>query len=567
MNLIKCYQANSSWYKNARCGSTPVGVLWHDTGAGNPNLKRYVQPHETDSNYQKMLSLLGKNKYNNDWNHIDHDAGLNAWIGLLEDGTVATVQASEWDKHPWGCGGGHFGSCNGYIKENGATTWVNQHWIQFECCDDGYKDEAYFKRVYKEACEFTSYICELYSIDPFGKVVFNGIEVPTILCHADSHSFGLGNNHGDVYPWFNKFGYNMDDVRRDVAVIMSKKNNPNSEAAPQFSEGDTVRLKDGVTKYYNGTPMASWVPKEKLYVRGFKDGDKVIISTLRDGAITGVVYASDLILEEKNVAAPEYESAVTAPLNKPSGTASNGSEEEAEKLWNFLLDKIGNEYGVAGLMGNLYAESALRSDNLQGTYEKTLGYTDETYTAAVDGGDYSNFVNDSAGYGLAQWTYWSRKQALLEYATSIGKSICDFDMQMEFLWSELSCNYKSTLQALRNATSVVDASTYVLIHFESPADQGEDVQATRTSYGQRYYDTYHTGEFPPSDNQTHGEITNSPNENDKVEQPPVNAPTGEDAQTRDDETPTYIKTPKEAQNFIIRLFNHIIDFIVRNFKK
>ena len=80
-----------------------------------------------------------------------------------------------------------------------------------------------------------------------------------------------------------------------------------------------------------------------------------------------------------------------------------------ERIWNFLKGKGLSDHGVAGLMGNLYAESALNPHNLQNTYEKKLGYTDDAYTAAVDSGDYANFVRDSAGYGLAQWTYWSRK--------------------------------------------------------------------------------------------------------------------------------------------------------------
>jgi hypothetical protein len=42
MNLIQCYQTNSKWYKEAVRGSKPIGVLWHDTGAGNSTLKRYV---------------------------------------------------------------------------------------------------------------------------------------------------------------------------------------------------------------------------------------------------------------------------------------------------------------------------------------------------------------------------------------------------------------------------------------------------------------------------------------------------------------------------------------------
>ena len=46
--------------------------------------------------------------------------------------------------------------------------------------------------------------------------------------------------------------------------------------------------------------------------------------------------------------------------------------------------------------------------------------TDEQYTAAVDNGTYTNFVNDKYGYGIFQWTYWSRKQNLLNYAKSKG---------------------------------------------------------------------------------------------------------------------------------------------------
>ena len=79
-------------------------------------------------------------------------------------------------------------------------------------------------------------------------------------------------------------------------------------------------------------------------------------------------------------------------------------------IHDYLKAKGLNEYGIAGLMANLFAESALNPKNLQNSYEKSLGYTDETYTAAVDSGKYTNFVHDSAGYGLAQWTYWSRKQ-------------------------------------------------------------------------------------------------------------------------------------------------------------
>lgn len=565
MNLIKCYQTHSTWYKGARAGSKPVGVLWHDTAAGNPSIKRYVQPYETDANYNEMIALLGKNKYNNDWNHIEHEAGLNAWIGLLADGSMATVQAGEWDKHPWGCGGGNKGSCNGYIKKDGKTTWTNEHWIQFEICDDGYKDEAYFKRAYKEACEFTAYICELYGIDPNGTVTYNGVTVPTILCHADSYKLGLGGNHGDIYSWFKKYGYDMTNVRNDVAALMGKSTTQ-PEPVVTFNKGDTVKLKAGVTAYYDGTKMASWVPKSTLYVRDFKDNNRIVISTLKEGAITGTVFATDLVLVEP--AKKEDKPAEVKPA--VNGTPSTGSKDDEKKLWDVLLAKIGNEYGVAGLMGNLYAESALRSNNLQQTYEKSLGFTDESYTSAVDNGSYTNFIKDSAGYGLAQWTYWSRKQGLIEYAQSVGKSIGDFEMQMEYLIKELETNHKSTLKALKAAQSVFEASTYVLIHYEAPADQGEAVQAKRASYGEKYYSAYHTVIEEPKEEieeKIPEENTNQPDTNDGSNDKPVETPAGDGATTEVEKEPEYIKTPEEAQNFIMKLLNHIIDFIVRLFKK
>jgi len=52
-------------------------------------------------------------------------------------------------------------------------------------------------------------------------------------------------------------------------------------------------------------------------------------------------------------------------------------------------------------MGNLYAESGLNPKNLQTSFEKSLGMTDEEYTKKVDAGAHPNFATDGAGYGLA----------------------------------------------------------------------------------------------------------------------------------------------------------------------
>lgn len=163
------------------------------------------------------------------------------------------------------------------------------------------------------------------------------------------------------------------------------------------------------------------------------------------------------------------------------------------RIWGFLVGHIGNPFGSAGVIGNLYAESGLNPINLQNTFERKLGYTDESYTAAVDNGSYSGFVFDGAGYGIAQWTYWSRKNRLLSMAREQGKSIGDLDLQLDVLWAELQAS-SGVLSALQTARSVREASDIVLTKYERPADQSEAVKVKRAAYGQRYYDLFAGGD-------------------------------------------------------------------------
>lgn len=166
-----------------------------------------------------------------------------------------------------------------------------------------------------------------------------------------------------------------------------------------------------------------------------------------------------------------------------------GSNNE-QKIWNYLYAKLGNAYGVAGIMGNMQAESGLKPTNLQNSYETKLGHTDASYTAAVDNGSYTNFIYDKAGYGLVQWTYWSLKRDLYNYAKSTKKSIGDLEMQLEFLCKQLSEGYSAVWNTCKSATTVLEASNAMLLKFERPADQSVSVQNKRASYGQTYYDKY-----------------------------------------------------------------------------
>nr|DAG20773.1 MAG TPA: N-acetylmuramoyl-L-alanine amidase [Caudoviricetes sp.] len=64
-----CIMTNSTCYKKTEKMNIK-GVLWHSTGSNNKTIKRYVQPSETDKNYQFLINKIGKNTNRNDWNHI-----------------------------------------------------------------------------------------------------------------------------------------------------------------------------------------------------------------------------------------------------------------------------------------------------------------------------------------------------------------------------------------------------------------------------------------------------------------------------------------------------------------
>ena len=323
-----CMMTNSTCYKGT--GRMAVkGILWHCTGANNPWLKRYVQPSDNASDKAELLTKLGTNQYRNDWNHVSVEAGLNAWVGKLANGTVAAVQTMPWDYRPWGCGSGSRGSCN-----NG--------WIQFEICEDALTDKAYFEAAYKEACELTAYLCKMFSLNPKGSVSFNGASVPVILCHQDSYRLGLGSNHGDVYNWFNRYGKTMDNVRNDVAALMANSGtiipdptptpipvNPSSSCLGKGDEGPEVeQLQKNLIKL--GYSCGSWGADGDFG----NDTEKAVIKFQREHG-----------LDADGLVGPLTQAAIKTALEKltpaPTPTTSPNEMYRIRLSWDNPASQIG----------------------------------------------------------------------------------------------------------------------------------------------------------------------------------------------------------------------------------
>jgi hypothetical protein len=174
--------------------------------------------------------------------------------------------------------------------------------------------------------------------------------------------------------------------------------------------------------------------------------------------------------------------------------ASLTSEEEAY-IFNYFVEHGLTEAGAAGLMANLKAESNMNSVIYEHSKKKRIGLSDQEYVNRVNNGQYSeyNFVHDSAGFGLAQWTYYSRKQNLLNACRG---RIGDLNCQLGFLMSELRNSYRGVYNTLTSSNDVRTCAVKVLLDFERPANQGIGVQNTRTSYAQTYYNGFAGGPTP-----------------------------------------------------------------------
>lgn len=202
MNLYRCILGANDCFRAGQY-IQPKGVMWHSTGANNPMLRRYVQPLPGYADYRELMALLGTNPNGNSWNRSGTNACVHAFIGKLDDGSVATMQTLPWDMRGWHAGTGTSGRS------------ANNTHISFEICEDGLNNENYFRAVYREAVELTAMLCIEYRLDPMQDGV--------VIDHAEGYKRGVASGHADISHWLKRYGLTMDDVRRDVKKEMEKE--------------------------------------------------------------------------------------------------------------------------------------------------------------------------------------------------------------------------------------------------------------------------------------------------------------------------------------------------------
>jgi hypothetical protein len=166
-------------------------------------------------------------------------------------------------------------------------------------------------------------------------------------------------------------------------------------------------------------------------------------------------------------------------------SATEGATTQ-KKIWNFFRKNTDmTDTGIAGIMGNMKAESGFNPKNLQNSYESKLGYTDDSYTSAVDNGTYNNFVKDSAGYGLVQFTYYTLKQGLLNYAKKHNLSVGSEDAQLNYIYNDQKGG--DAWKATKNASTPAEAAKQWMLKYEKPKNQSSSAITTRGNYATAIY--------------------------------------------------------------------------------
>ena len=161
--------------------------------------------------------------------------------------------------------------------------------------------------------------------------------------------------------------------------------------------------------------------------------------------------------------------------------------------------------GACAMLGNWDAESCLIPSNVEDRC--TLG--DFDYTYAVDVGTISRyqFKVDAYGYGLAQWTYPTRKEGLYDLAKSKNVSISDEAMQLEFCLMELHADeFINLYKYLCTTDDLPEATKRICAEYERPAVNNF---ATRINSAQRFFNLLANdeGSFDSPPVETHADET------------------------------------------------------------
>lgn len=176
----------------------------------------------------------------------------------------------------------------------------------------------------------------------------------------------------------------------------------------------------------------------------------------------------------------------------------------AKTIYEYLKQGGLSHAGACAMMGNMYCESLLKSDNV----ENRCPMSDAEYTKAVNTGALScyQFSHDAYGYGLCQWTFPTRKDELWKRTVENNISVADEMAQCTFCVAELKRDYRTLYDYLCGDCDLYNATARICKEYERPAYNNiDDRYAKAKEYDKEMHDD--TPVPPPTPSTDSVEIT------------------------------------------------------------
>ena len=219
MNIIKNYMTNSPLYK---AGTTikPKGVFIHSVGCPQPKASVFI----------------------NTMNKATAVTGVTAFI--QPDGNVYETLPIYFSKKTaiknWHAGKGAKGNANANwigVELTEPSTIKYTSGASFKDLDPE-KTKAHVAATYKYAVEYFAYLCKGFGWDP--------MEEDVILSHNEGYQKGYATGHSDVEHIWSKYGYTMDQFRKDVKAKMKNTTTTTTNTEKSVTKHLQVVSTDGL---------------------------------------------------------------------------------------------------------------------------------------------------------------------------------------------------------------------------------------------------------------------------------------------------------------------------------
>ena len=158
--------------------------------------------------------------------------------------------------------------------------------------------------------------------------------------------------------------------------------------------------------------------------------------------------------------------------------SSNEMTVNATYIYNYLSEKGWSKNAIAGMLGNIQAESTMNPGRWQS----------------------DNVGSTSNGYGLVQWTpstkytEWALSNGFSDYSemdSNLSRIIYEVENGLQWIaTSTYSLSFKEFSQSTLPVTELAKA---FLLCYERPADQSESVQTYRGQLATNWYEKLNGG--------------------------------------------------------------------------